>query len=105
MAMNSPPAGEATISRDDAGRLVVTLSGEIDIATADDIGRDVLAAVDAATPVVVDLSGVAFMDTSGIALLLDIANSAAGVELRSPSTQVRRVVEASGLATILRMTP
>jgi anti-anti-sigma regulatory factor len=45
------------------------------------------------------------MDTSGLALLLNVANRAASVSISDPSTQVRRVIESAGLGSILRMSP
>lgn len=109
MALTPPPAQQLTIAQDEPGRLLITLSGDIDIATADDLGRQIAAGMEAGTgaavDVVIDLSGVTFMDTSGIALLIDVANAAASIQLRDPSNQVRRVIEAAGLTSILPMTP
>ena len=45
------------------------------------------------------------MDSSGIALLLQIAAKAQSVELRQPSALVRRMIEATGLADVLHMEP
>jgi anti-anti-sigma regulatory factor len=45
------------------------------------------------------------MDTSGIAMVLNTVNSVADAEIRAPSKQVRRVLEASGLASVLRIVP
>ena len=90
---------------DPDGRKVITLRGEIDLSDVDDLSTRILAAVDPADNLVFDLSGVDFMDSSGIALLLDTVNSVADAEIRSPSRQVRRVLEASGLSTVLRIVP
>ena len=51
-----------------------------------------------------ELSGLTFMDSSGIGLLLTIAAQVDEVEVRNPSVTVRRVIELSGLASTLRMT-
>jgi anti-anti-sigma factor len=45
------------------------------------------------------------MDSSGIALLLTTANSVAETVIRAPSRQVRRVLEATGLTSVLRIVP
>jgi len=45
------------------------------------------------------------MDSSGVALLLTVAGQVPSLEIRQPPAIVRRVVELTGLATILPMTP
>ncbi len=89
---------------DDSGARVVRLVGEIDISNADALGRhlDRLLAVSGG-PVVIDLAGLDFMDSSGIAMLLRAVGDAATVEIRNPSTVVRRIIECTGLAEILRI--
>ena len=58
-------------SRDSKGDLVLTVVGEVDIATIGELHRALERALRSAAPrIVVDLSGVAFMDASGAALLL-----------------------------------
>ena len=50
------------------GRTRVVVAGEVDIATADELGRAARDAL-AAGPVLLDLSAVTFLDSSGIRLL------------------------------------
>lgn len=94
--------GAVSVSAED-DTVLVRLTGEIDISNVDTFRGTIAATVTPASAVVFDLSGVAFMDTSGLALLIDVANTASSCVLRDPSSQVRRVVEASGLSTVLRM--
>lgn len=74
-------------ARGDAGGAVeLAVDGEIDMATADDLEAALLAAVTSpgVTGVVVDVAGVTFCDSSGLAVL-DRAHAAAsrkGVRLR-----------------------
>ena len=49
---------------------VVRPSGEIDIATADAMQRQITDAGSGGTPVLVDLRGVTFMDSSGVRALV-----------------------------------
>jgi anti-anti-sigma regulatory factor len=49
------------------------------------------------------MSKVDFMDTSGVALLLRIANRFGPIEIRNASPIVSRSIEALGLAGRLRM--
>jgi len=53
---------------------VITLSGEVDMLTASKLGNTLRAAVDAAQAdlVVVDVSAVTFIDSSGLGLLLSL---------------------------------
>jgi anti-anti-sigma factor len=54
--------------RQDGGMVVVALAGELDLATAPELG-DALESLDA--DATVDLSGVTFMDCAGLAVLLE----------------------------------
>lgn len=98
-------AGTMSITTGESDDVIVRLAGEIDISNVDAFRRDILAAIIPSGDVVFDLSAVDFMDTSGIALLIDVTNAASSVVIREPSRQVRRVIEASGLTGVLRVVP
>jgi anti-sigma B factor antagonist len=88
------------------GTPVVSLSGELDRTNAErvrSIIRDPLSRE--ADRLVFDMSGLEFMDSSGIALLASTVRKVRQVELRNPTPIVRRLVELTGLAEILRITP
>ena len=74
---------------------MIKLTGEVDMSNVDSL-REVIEPVMESEPerVDFDLSGLEFMDSSGIALLLRVAATAQLVYLREPSTLVRRLVEA-----------
>jgi anti-anti-sigma factor len=77
-------------------RAMVTVTGEVDMSTADAMVR--AATRDDAAAVTLDLHGVTFFDSAAIHALLQLAELY-GERLRVlPSTQVRRVLEISGLA-------
>ena len=77
-------------------RAVVTVSGEVDMSTADAMFR--AATKDGAAFATLDLRGVTFFDSAAIHALLQLAELY-GERLRVlPSTQVRRVLEISGLS-------
>ena len=85
-----------------AGGSILVASGEIDLATADEFRDELRKLVaDADSPALVDLSGVTFIDSSGIDVLAGVRRNAgdAGVELIlvEPSPQVRMVLELTGL--------
>jgi anti-anti-sigma factor len=85
------------ISREDGG-VVAALSGEIDIVNAGDIADGLVSGIDGASTVIVDLDGVLFMDSQGVAMLdrlsshVDAAASALAIVAR-PASIPRRVLE------------
>jgi anti-sigma B factor antagonist len=84
------------------GGRVLAVTGEIDLAVAARFGRELETLVaDSGGSGSVDLSGVAFIDSSGIRELLKArgaAQSAGGdLWLLNPSTACRRVLEISGV--------
>ena len=100
-----PENATASLSTD-GGVIVLRLSGELDLATVADIQRSVDAiAAQAPEHLVIDLTEVTFMDSSGIALLLEIAQSRSRTELRNPTPLIRRVLEMTGLTEILPIVP
>lgn len=78
---------------------LVVLSGELDISNVD-AARAVVDEALSAGPdrLAFDLSGLTFMDSSGIAVLVHAANLIDDIELRQPSDIVRRIIEITGLS-------
>jgi anti-sigma B factor antagonist len=88
------------------GTTVVSLSGELDLTNAERVRSVIGDALSRETErLVFEMSGVEFMDSSGIALLASAVRKVKEVELRNPTLIVRRLVELTGLAEILRITP
>lgn len=74
------------------------LEGELDMATANDLSQLLRDASTSGDPIVLDFSGVSFMDSSGLRALLEGAGKANGdgpVVILNPSDQVRRVLDIS----------
>ena len=90
----------ADIRRDD-GRIVVSLAGELDLYNAHEV-RDALLQCCAESPerLVVDLSGVTFIDSTALGVLIEararLANRR-GFLLAAPGIETRRALEVSGL--------
>ncbi|MBM2617658.1 STAS domain-containing protein [Actinoplanes sp. LDG1-06] len=80
-----------------AGRVVVTVSGEVDMSTAETMFRT--AARDDVAAATLDLHAVTFFDSAAIHALLRLAEHYPGALTVLPSPQVRRVLEISGLST------
>ena len=82
---------------DDDG--VVRAVGEIDASTCGQLD-EMLLTLDSTVPVRVDLSGVTFMDSSGLRVLIAHHDSRADdrcLKIVNPSQQVRRLLEITGL--------
>ena len=92
----------ADIRRDD-GRIVVSLAGELDLYNAHEV-RDALLQCCAESPerLVVDLSGVTFLDSSGLRALLSarkrLETASGRLSVRNPASCAERVLAVSGLA-------
>ena len=84
----------------------VVLDGEIDIATAPAIRRFLMAAINGGdVHLAVDMSGVTFIDASGIGVLVAAANRAreagGSLSLLAPSPQLRWLLDVFHLDAIL----
>jgi anti-sigma B factor antagonist len=52
-------------------RYLITVSGEVDLATSPELDTEIIAAIDSgATSVVIDLTDVSFMDSSGLGVIV-----------------------------------
>jgi anti-anti-sigma factor len=88
------------------GRVAVCVAtGDIDVSTIGDLREAVLAGVTDADSLRLDLSGVAFIDTTGLGTLLELRSTlqsaGAGFEITAADGPVRQAVEITGLAHLL----
>lgn len=85
----------------------LSLAGELDPATAPVLAARIadLAADAAVSSVVLDLSQVTFLDSSGLRVLVTGSEAlrarSAGLVLRDPSANIRRVLEVTGLTELI----
>ncbi len=109
-AGNEPPPGGARALNDLArveiedhdGVPVAAISGEVDISNVDDVTRQLLTLRNSAPGLVLDLRLVAYMDSTGISLLHDLAarlrqRSQQLIVVSPPGSPPRRVLELTGL--------
>ena len=88
-------------------KLLLELSGEVDHHGARDAIRQLELAVDAALPrqLVLDMAGVTFMDSSGIALILRAQQRMhlldGSLLVRNVPAQARRVLDAAGIGRLV----
>ena len=89
--------------------LLLELSGELDHHGARSALREVELAIDAALPrvLVLDLSGIIFMDSSGIALILRSQQRMQLLDgsllVRNVPAQARRVLDAAGISRLVNI--
>jgi anti-sigma B factor antagonist len=94
--------GGADVTFDADGVPTIRLSGEIDMSNVDALRRTIEPIVARAPEhVVFDMSTLSFMDSSGIALLLQVTAKSKTVRVREPSALVKRMIDATGLTDIL----
>lgn len=90
--------------REEDGTAVIFVSGDLDMTSA----NQARAAIDAALgrqpgSVILDASGLKYIDSSGIALLALMARKAQEVQVRNPTLIVRRLLELTGLTGVLQI--
>jgi anti-anti-sigma factor len=83
--------------------LVITVRGEVDLATAPELESCVQQALVAAgDSVLLDLGGLTFIDSSGLRVLVALSNHArakgAAISLRNVPRHAERVLDLTGLA-------
>ena len=99
--MAGPPGQfEVDVESRDGG-VVVAPKGEIDLSTVDEVRRAIEQSHDSASSLVIDLSGVGFLDTSGLRLVVEQNNRARdlgyALELIPGPPPVQRVFQIAGL--------
>ena len=86
---------------------VVVLAGEVDLSWSQEVRRAVLDALGASSKVAVELAGVSYIDSSGIAALVEGFQTARGrgqdFVLLSASRQVTAVLKLARLDKVFRM--
>ena len=94
----------------EGGGVVCRVTGEIDLANAQDLKYRAIEAMKShGPPLVIDLSGVTFMDVSGVRALLAIRRHAAvidpsgQIELRGVARSVFRVLTLTEAVTLFRV--
>ena len=93
-----------------AGRLTVYLSGELDHHEAGGAIRAIGELIEQNMPreCILDLSGLSFMDSSGIAVIINAGRKmrtyGGRLSVENPAEQARKVLEASGIERLIAVT-
>ena len=105
--MSTHPNGVARENGD--GYVLVRLSGEVDLSWSQDVRRAVLDALAGGEPVGVELSAVSYIDSSGIAALVEGFQQARTrgkrFALVATSDAVRAVLELARLDRVFQLVP
>jgi anti-sigma B factor antagonist len=81
------------------------VSGQLDASTENVLRTNLQQAINAgADRLVVETSGLQFMDSSGLAVLLGAARNISHLELRHPSDVIHRLITIAGLTEALPVT-
>ena len=104
--MTNPDVAQLTIERVHHSHAVVSrVVGELDLASAPSLRDELNDLVRAGSPVVVDLDGVSFMDSTGLSVMVAgfsrFKERGLDFVLSRPQAQVLRVLEISGLDRVL----
>jgi anti-sigma B factor antagonist len=110
IGLGTPDAPLSAVPHRDGDRIRLVVTGEIDITTADAFEGAMNDVIDQqARSVLVDLAGVRFMDSTGIAALVraHTRSSATRTSLTviNCQQQVRRVMEVTGVYDLLARQP
>ena len=93
--------------RDESGATVVSFEGDVDLESSPRAREVLLACVESRRPLLVDLSSVSYIDSSGIASLVETLHSArqagSALALVAVSAPARRVLELARLETVFTM--
>jgi len=91
---------DLTVGRDERGAYRLTLRGELDLATAERLEQ---ALADTDGEVLLDLRGLTFMDSTGVRVLLEVAEQrVSDLRIMVPAQgDVRVTIEETGIAPLL----
>ena len=105
--MSSDPILEVVVQRLEDG-CVIRVRGEVDLSSIVELRGPLAAAREQGAATLVDLSGVTFMDSSGLHLMLKTALDAEADDWSLSfriSREVRRLLEVTGTLDVVRIVP
>ena len=98
------PAPLSVETAAEEGGPVVAVAGDLDISSVTQLKETVAALVEQRPRTLTfELSGLRFMDSAGIAVLLNAVSQVERVRLRAPTPAVQRLLELTGLTDVLEI--
>jgi anti-sigma B factor antagonist len=101
MSPDDQPSIETQTDVTAADHTVMAVRGEVDLGTAPELEHSLTEAAERGVPVIVDLSAVGYMDSSGFRTLHRAAMAGPLLLVIPPDARLRRVVHLAGLDAIL----
>jgi anti-sigma B factor antagonist len=99
------PVEMVTTTAECDGKVVVSVEGDVDLVTSEELRQVLEGAVRLNPHVEVDLTGLTFIDSSGLSALVEghrAARDAGGVVvLRNPTSMLRRLLDITRLDSLL----
>lgn len=86
----------------DGDSVTIALGGELDLATVDQ-AREALGSVPAGASVVLDLTGLTFIDSTGLGLIAEAAVRSEGELAVIPDVRTRRLLDLTGMTSRLKL--
>lgn len=85
---------------------VIELAGELDMSTAPQVQDQLASYLVMPEHLLVDITGLVFMDSTGLKVLLEAHRLVEGrMSLVGPTPQVQRLLELAGTANVLHVSP
>jgi anti-sigma B factor antagonist len=98
---------QVSTSAVDGAGLLLSVEGDLDIASADRMAEPAEVAVNSGCALVVDLSGCSFIDSSGLRSVLQahhaLADAGEAMAIVAPSSQVRRMLSLTAIDLRVRV--
>ena len=96
-------SGQADFRLESGDEVVLHVGVDLDLATKEAFRASLTDATDGGRPIVLDLSQVRFLDSSGLAVILTAHVDGGEMRLRGVSPVVRRTLEVAGVAELLQV--
>ena len=105
----APPTGVVAEVSVGQGGAVVYVQGDVDLASAPELGAQLADAVRHGPRLVIDLAGVTFLDSAGLTAIVRAYRASGQIAealiLRSPSPALRRLLATTGIDRLVTIEP
>jgi anti-anti-sigma factor len=104
--LNEGASARVELTEKTVDTTTISIGGEIDISNDVTVQHEIERFLDPVPQrLVFDLAELTFMDSSGIAVLLRAAASVTRVDVRNATRAVRRIIETTGVDSVLHLEP
>jgi anti-anti-sigma factor len=93
---------DVAVAQDGGGSFTITLGGELDLATVER-AREALQSVPVGSAIVLDLTGLTFIDSTGLGLIAEASTRTEGRLSVIPNARTRRLLDLTGMTEQLNL--